>query len=912
MFPYLTAAVSFPFQMYYHFSGLVLDFTIEILQISDSIEIIEECGDEKPFIILSFGPYCIGGSETFIEGSDSFIQDASKTAYHITSTNFYEKRKENVEPVNKQIIFSIRENGDESQIIEQRFHPYSFYDKNQSNDVILVVQEIPENGFLQWNLNYKDSSSGFGFNGDSYAMINFSDLAFKNNHTEEIMLYIVKDFDDPEQDVTYFTTTLEKCQMIHPGKVFIRNWKYASFLPHVESNVKYSMIYFTYEGKLFTNNATYLSSSMANLDFAQVGDYIETDESYNIHLDYLYTIVDSFTADIDIYLNYEYKNEIKKVHLGSYFVPELENVTYYSAELMGLDEISFDCLIPKSMNANISVSGKIYYTTKKQIVDISEKVLFETENMSEKEIYLADGTVGVFNAHKITPSVTADCSASKLGINPAQEILAEVTELFDLNMSNNVSVHFRENEIFKILRIRIPEKFYNTNLGIISPTGNIFRFLYKEERTTYNDNFFFFNVSSKEIIDIPVRRSDTIDQTYGFLFEFFKLGSSEIVILDNTQGWDIEFNDDGIQRAFIIPTFKGSSSIVFKGFKDLNPNNNNQTDHYTNLDMNTCLYFLYSRKGLIGNCTVFLAYSYISDSQPSITIDLSYMEPVFEEYPEFLFTIYCNNGKEILGTVDNYSVTAPIVNGISNLVLSEVGLVTFTPICKDKTGIMCQITYDMPSETGYHFIRYPNRDGISTTGAGFLAEVIPVVNNQTFTYYKTFNGAILTYREYPPDPITVKMVVDDLDYIHGHVEPHRRMCLVDVDKPFNKIPFSRKYFTENMQDFIDLFAVKKENFDISHFENDEDGCILFSYDKIASDDIQSPPREACDLPTTGEIMVDTTNLQPDFVEKTVRKKNKAGMIAGIVVGCVVGAVVIVLVVLCIVKKAKGEDFISIP
>lgn len=907
MFPYVTAMITFPFQMYYHFSGLSLSFEIEFLDISDSIEIIEECGDEKLLIVVSFGPFCIGGSETFMEGSDSFIQDASKTAYHITTTNFYETRREGIEPVNKQIIFSIRENGDYSPIIEQRFHPYSFYDKNQSNDVIMIVEGIPEEGVLQWNLNYKDSSTGFGYIGNSYATVNFSDLILENNHTKEILVSIVKNFDDPEQDITYFTTTLEKCQTIQPGKVFTRKWKYVSFLPYPENNVKYSMIYFTQEGKLFTNKATFLSSSMANLDFAQVGDYVETDESYNIHLDNLYTIVDSFTADIDIYLNYEFNNETRKVHLGSYFVPELENATYYSAELMGLDEISFDCLIPRSMNANVSVSGKIYYTTSKTLVDIDEQILFENDDMSEKEIYLTDGTIGVFNAHKITPSITADCSAHEEGITPSQEILAETFEIVDINMSNSISIHFRENEMFKLLRISIPERFYNTYLGIITPLGNIFRFLYKEKRTTYNDNFFFFNVSSNEHIDIPIRRNDKIDNSYRFQLEFFKLGSSELVILDNTQGWDIEFDDDEIQRAFIIPTFKGSSSILFKGIK----NANNRTDHYINLDSKTCLYFLNYTKEFIGNCTIFLSYSYISDSQPSIAIDLSYMEPLFSEYDNFSFTIYCNNGIEVTATIDNYTTKAPITNGKSNIILSKVGLVTFTPICKDKTGIMCQITYDTPSETGYHFIRYPNRDGISITGAGFLAEVIPVVSNQSFVYYKTFKGAIMTYREYPPDPVTVKMVVDDLDYIHGYNDPHRRMCLVDVDKPHNKIPFSRKYFTENMQDFIDLFAVKKENFDISHFENDEDGCILFNYQNIESDDIKEPPREACDLPTTGEILVDTTNLQPNFVEKSIKKKNKA-KIAGIAVGCVLGAVVVVLAIIFVVHKMKSDDIGVLP
>lgn len=223
---------------------------------------------------------------------------------------------------------------------------------------------------------------------------------------------------------------------------------------------------------------------MANSDFEHAQNYKETDENYDIHLISIDPFINIAVADLDIYLNYVYKDERKNVLLGSYTIPELKvNGTLYTAKILGLDGISFKSYVPKSMKTTISVSGKVILDNS-TVFDIEEIALFN-DNFSDSNVTLNPFSTFIFGATKVIPTITADCSGYSLGITPAQEILAEKISIIGEQMSNHVSIHFNKNEMFKILHIEIPDKYINSYLGIYTSSGNVLIFLYKENKTIY-------------------------------------------------------------------------------------------------------------------------------------------------------------------------------------------------------------------------------------------------------------------------------------------------------------------------------------------------------------------------------------------------------------------------------------------
>ena len=62
----------------------------------------------------------------------------------------------------------------------------------------------------------------------------------------------------------------------------------------------------------------------------------------------------------------------------------------------------------------------------------------------------------------------------------------------------------------------------------------------------------------------------------------------------------------------------------------------------------------------------------------------------------------------------------------------------------------------------FHLIRYPNTNGISITGSGFLAELIPVVEGQTFTDYETYEEPIELIRKYSDEEVSIEMKITNI------------------------------------------------------------------------------------------------------------------------------------------------------
>lgn len=162
----------------------------------------------------------------------------------------------------------------------------------------------------------------------------------------------------------------------------------------------------------------------------------------------------------------------------------------------------------------------------------------------------------------------------------------------------------------------------------------------------------------------------------------------------------------------------------------------------------------------------YLAYSQLPENVPIYTINLDYISPYLSgpSINSYKYYIYFPGGYRIQGQYNNEILQIVDVNedGVAEFTLTRVGDISFSPHCRDTKGKMCLITYDTPKSTGFHLIRYPNTNGISITGSGFLVELIPVVEGQSFTYYKTYEEPIELIRKYSDEEVSIEMKITNI------------------------------------------------------------------------------------------------------------------------------------------------------
>lgn len=209
-----------------------------------------------------------------------------------------------------------------------------------------------------------------------------------------------------------------------------------------------------------------------------------------------------------------------------------------------------------------------------------------------------------------------------------------------------------------------------------------------------------------------------------------------------------------------------------------------------------------------------------------------------------------------------------LVNNEAEFNITDVSQpITFTSMCANNTERACLIEYPAPKETGYHLIRYPNRECISITGRGFLAEIVFAEKGKCLTYSKTYTGSITTIKEYKlADKVSVKLKIRDNkkanykitqngcqnitlqddkdDYIY--LSQTRQICLVDISNN-DILPFSWKQFDENLFDMLDRLGINS-NGDLLKLTNDENGCLAFGPELIASNEFDRLTNDFYDLP----------------------------------------------------------------
>ena len=114
--------------------------------------------------------------------------------------------------------------------------------------------------------------------------------------------------------------------------------------------------------------------------------------------------------------------------------------------------------------------------------------------------------------------------------------------------------------------------------------------------------------------------------------------------------------------------------------------------------------------------------------------------------------------------------------------------------------------------------------------------------------------------------------------------------------------FSIKYISENIDVFMKAIGARK-NFDITHYDFAENGCIVVDHDALEDNVFNTLPHNIIDLDVyDGKIKYNKKGV-------SFNPLAKKGKIAGIVVAAVLGVVIIVIVVsiLVSIRMKKKKD-----
>lgn len=238
---------------------------------------------------------------------------------------------------------------------------------------------------------------------------------------------------------------------------------------------------------------------------------------------------------------------------------------------------------------------------------------------------------------------------------------------------------------------------------------------------------------------------------------------------------------------------------------------------------------------------------------------------------------------------------------------------------------MCEIV-SSPTNGSYQLIRFPTKDGINITGRGMNTAIINVSNKETFAYYKTYEEPIEFVRSYSNET-NVRIEVTDIGLEDDFYEEndnetnsslllldenitnnqYRQFCVKDDDD--NIIPFSLKYFSENIDDFMKSIGAIND-YDVTQYDINDDDCITVVFDALETNNINELSPNAVDLYiSTEKIKIDTSKIKYIPVKRK-RSKMSKGTIAGIVIGCILGVALIaagIVVLIFFIKKKNNEN-----
>lgn len=515
----------------------------------------------------------------------------------------------------------------------------------------------------------------------------------------------------------------------------------------------------------------------------------------------------------------------------------------------------------------------------------------------------------------------------------------------DLNMKGEIEVRTSSSSNYAALKLSSTTFQIKDCYIVLKVPSDVF-IIAEDGKKLWNDIYYFY--CRNEELYVPFRR---LQNTYNFKFEYLVCDFIDINDLEiGNEEKKYTFNKYRPSSVgFLVKTYNGKYHIfndanasIFDDSMDID--NNTKIVGFTNTgytDYQEAVTFIHS-------------HAYIEEGQLSIKYDLTRIENCAKRNGknEYEFYVACNREEVTSLYIPSKGIEAQIVNKEAKFTIpinyeddeesKEDKEVEIFCVCQDNSSSNCVIRYEA-DEGDYQLIRFPNKEGINTTGRGQYSSFIKASKGKSYSYYKLFDGPFEHIRSYSSKS-TFKLIIEDVfpyDNIpkssmiinekekkneteeeptpavtpsasrkpHNLKDAYRMFCLKDSLK--NSVPFSNNYMNNKYEEFKKSLGIKSTSDETQIRIDDEDECIYIDI-KLIERNINNITNEIIDIelkPNSLEIDDSLSDFIPgeyvEDIEKEDVSKNKK-LIFFVIIGVVVVIIIIVIivVVVCVKKKRR--------
>ena len=884
----LDSDVEIPIVMYFAFQGIKYK----------NYDLIEEKEHEIELFMHSFPEFCIGKRKVIQTDPDSIDEDHFESFY-ITNDEIYETATNHIR---KQVFVELLDKNNE--LIQSYGYPMTTYSSEKTSKdrkIMLFKNDMTKRvDGIRWSINYIDPTSNEYTTSTGTFYKKISDLTFDENNQVSFDVQIhLKSGDD--SDITYMKATVEEVPMFLEAEPYHRKTqKVATYIINTFKN-NFTLLTITEDGNRLvdTDSKLYSGYSLDERLFEKALFDITANNLY-AKITETNTTEENARFELDFIICYEIDGQAVEKVVCTFVSPKLKQ-----GEDVYTSETSYS-LINRAFYAPKGWSFKIncivYHTDGAE--DQVNEAFGKYDDIDEFPIFINLGSsikIGLSFGAIMFPLVVETSYSNPY---PLAEVLITQLNMDDFiynttaDYLHDIRFSLQSYEKLKILRFHVSDEYRQSKL-YITFSKSTYKTQFMSDNVYVLDDFHgIVDVNGQEFVDVLVGINGKVTSIE---MELFYIRTQEEGLIISLEGNKMKLVPK-IGNALMIPFFYGYTSIFL---------------HIVDGTLTDPVKYATTQR-IFGNFT-FLTLALIEDKEvdfivylttygigyeePFITMNFTNYQPLIDRNGYFEYTVRASNGKSIRYDMGGKNSTVPLVENKAVINITDVSKpITFTAICENSSGMACEITYPAPKSTGFHLIHYPNRDGISTTGRGFLSEIIPVEEGKSFVYSKTYLGSIEKVREYSVEPVKISLkIIDQKDVNVMGMERVRRICFVDESD--NKVPFSRKYVDEHLFDLLDILGID-ENVDFNYLTTDEDGCFVFDPKYIVSNDLKAVPKEACDLNLAENVTdVDANGVlfEPGGKEKG---SSKTTTIIIVVVVIVVVVIVIIVVVYVIKKKKK--------
>ena len=544
---------------------------------------------------------------------------------------------------------------------------------------------------------------------------------------------------------------------------------------------------------------------------------------------------------------------------------------------------------------------------------------------------------------------------------------------YNIGIQGSIKLEFEKDEYYSFIRIS----------SITNPIKDCFLYmrarniiLLSNDAKRVSDDVYYFYCRG-DSLTIPIRRSNINSDECSIEYLLTDMDNPSDPYITSA-GQEIIFDNQAKPKGFFIKTYNDKYFIF-------NNSKTNLVKYTMDIDENTKLLAFVNPYQRQDPVTFIPSFTVIEEGDLSVSADLRIIKQIAESsgLNQYDFYVISEWDKVTSIRIKDKRIEEKVVNGVAKFTVKfgesdseeeeELSILSddnedelvFYSKCTDNTTANCELEY-VPYDGYYQLVRFPNKEGLNTTGRGRFTAIIQASFLENYSYYKLYEGTFTSVRSYFKKEAVTLHIEDVYPYdnfipnatrymhnvnkkneteepekpeepekteelentevperseiptatptaskiVHNLKDAYRTFCLKDVSQ--NNLPFSNRYLNGNFTALKEILGIKEEVDETKLRIDDDDECIYVGLENLRFN-LNNATSDIVDL-RTGKTLLDIddskSDYEPIFVESNSNKENKVSnkkkMIFFIIVGAaaVVVIAVIVIIVVVVVKKRR--------